>query len=251
MSFSLAVAMMLEIAVMAFFLVGLVVYLVLNPEQTEAMQRLVDRVQNAPNLESMLYLLAPVLKHPLTLAASLLFLSGFVPLIEEFAKSLGVWLVVDRLSSPAQGFALGVLSGAGFGLIESLFASMNPGDTWAVTFTARAFSQTMHILASGLTGMGIAYFRLEKRIFHLVGLFGMAAFIHAVWNAGAVLVAIGGLRITFSAPELDLPGVFLGVVGLASISLMSVTILIGLAVMNRRWRDSSGDAAPPEKTQVS
>ena len=53
------------------------------------------------------------MKNPLTLVVGLVFLSFLVPIIEEIAKSLGVWLVADRLAFPAQGFALGVLAGAG------------------------------------------------------------------------------------------------------------------------------------------
>jgi RsiW-degrading membrane proteinase PrsW (M82 family) len=251
MSLSLAVALTLEVTILAGFLLVFGVYLVLNPEQIGAIERLAGQVQDAPNLESLLYAVAPVIDSPLTLLAALLFLSGFVPLIEESAKSLGVWLVAGRLSSPAQGFAMGVLSGAGFALIESLSASMTPDDTWAMTFAARAFSGLMHVLASGLTGMGIAYARLEKRYARLVGLFVMAALVHSAWNAGAVLTVAGGLRITLANPEIDLPGVLLGLAGLALIFVMAVVMAVGLIVLNARLRDAnpSSPLAQPAPAQ--
>jgi len=245
MSLSLAVALTLEMMVIVLFLLVLGVYLALNPEQMRVIERLAGQVQNAPDMESLLYAVAPVVNHPLTLLAALLFLSGFVPLIEEVSKSLGVWLVSGRLSSPAQGFAMGVLSGAGFALIESLSASMNPDDTWAMTFAARAFSGLMHVLATGLTGMGIAYARLEKRYARLVGLFALGVLIHAVWNAGAVLTVAGGLRITLADPELDLPGVLLGLVGLTAIFVMAAAMAVGLVVVNARLRPASQEAAQP------
>lgn len=242
MSLSLAAALTLEVMVLAGFLLALGVYLALNPEQVDAIERLAGQVQDAPNLESLLYVVAPVVNSPLTLLAALLFLSGFVPLIEESAKSLGVWLVVDRLSSPAQGFAMGVLSGAGFALIESLSASMTPDDAWAMTFAARAFSGLMHVLASGLTGMGIAY-RLEKRYARLVGLFTLGVLAHSAWNAGAVLTAAGGLRIMLADLELDLPGVLLGLAGVAIIFVMAAAMAVGLIVLNARLRDAN--PSPP------
>ncbi|MFZ5819315.1 MAG: PrsW family glutamic-type intramembrane protease [Chloroflexota bacterium] len=245
MSLSLAVALTLEIMVILLFLLVLGVYLAFNPEQVGAIERLAGQVQHAPNLESLLYAFAPVVNHPLTLLAALLFLSGFVPLIEEFSKSLGVWLVSGRLTSPAQGFAMGVLGGAGFALVESLSASMNPDDTWAMTFAARAFSGLMHVLASGLTGMGVAYARLEKRYARLAGLFVLGVLVHAVWNGGAVLTAVGGLRVTLADPEIDLLGVLLGLVGLATIFVMAATMAVGLLVLNARLRPTSQGAAQP------
>lgn len=245
MSLSLAVALTLEIMVILLFLLVLGVYLAFNPEQVGAIERLAGQVQHAPNLESLLYAFAPVVNHPLTLLAALLFLSGFVPLIEEFSKSLGVWLVSGRLTSPAQGFAMGVLGGAGFALVESLSASMNPDDTWAMTFAARAFSGLMHVLASGLTGMGVAYARLEKRYARLAGLFLLGVLVHAVWNGGAVLTAVGGLRVTLADPEIDLLGVLLGLVGLATIFVMAATMAVGLLVLNARLRPTSQGAAQP------
>ncbi len=57
---------------------------------------------------------------------ALLFFSVFAPLVEETAKSLTAWTIFDHLSSPAQGFAIGALSGTGFGMVESLLASVQP-----------------------------------------------------------------------------------------------------------------------------
>lgn len=244
MSLSLAAALTLEVMVLAGFLLVLGVYLALNPEQVDAIERLAGQVQDAPDLESLLYAVAPLLDNPLTLLAALLFLSGFVPLIEEAAKSLGVWLVVERLSSPAQGFAMGVLSGAGFALIESLSAVMAPDDNWAIAFAARSFSGLMHVLACGLTGLGIAYARLERRYARMVGLFVLGSLVHSFWNAGAVLTVAGSLRVTLADPELDLPGVLLGLVGIAIIFVMAAAMAVGLIVLNVRLRDANPSSLP-------
>jgi len=250
LSLNLSVAVILETAVVVFFLLVFAVYLGLNPEKFNAMERFIDQAQRAPDLESILFFLGPVIKQPLTLAAALLFLSGIVPLIEEFSKSLSVWLVVDRLSSPAQGFALGVLSGAAFALVESLFASMNPDDAWAITFFARAFSGLMHALASGLAGLGIAYARLEKNYVRLAWLSALGILIHAAWNAGAVLTVAGSLRAMLAAPNLDAPGLFLGLAGMVLIFALAFVMLVGLVGLNARLQPAAPVQAPKDHGEL-
>ncbi len=245
MSLSLAVAIALEIAVLAIVVIAAAsVTAVVHPAALDDILSLLNKLESATDLESLLSSLAPIIEHPLTLVAALFFLSGFTPLIEEFAKSLGVWLVSGRLSSPAQGFALGALSGAGFALVESLSASLSPDESWAFAFAARAFSGLMHVLAAGLMGLGVAYARLEKRYARLAGLALLAALIHAAWNAGAVLVAIGSLRITLADPEIDLAGTLLGMAGLLLLLFMAASMAVGLLVLNARLARAESRSLP-------
>ena len=158
------------------------------------------QIEQAPDIDRMIYLVGPYLKSPLTLLAALTFLSFLVPIIEESAKTLGVWLVFSRIATPAQGFAIGVLSGAGFALAESLSASLTADGSWAVTLGVRAISGSMHMLASGLAGWGIAYARLEKRYVRMVGMLLLAMFLHSAWNAGAVFSVWGGARTMLAMP---------------------------------------------------
>lgn len=233
MSLSLGVATALEMMLVVIFVIvvaaGLVIF---NPTAIDTVQRLLESVENAPDLDSMLYPLAPVIEHPLTLIMALLFLSGCVPFIEEFAKSLGVWLVSGRLSGPAQGFALGALSGAGFALVESLIAAISPDASWGMAFVARAFSGLMHILAASLTGLGIAYARLERRYLRFTGLFALAILVHGLWNGGTVLTVLGGARIALANPEIDLPGALLGAAGVLIIAGMAALIAAALLMLN-------------------
>lgn len=230
---TIAILLELTLLVMGIFAAAVLVGAV-NPAALDAAQRLAENVQNAPDLDSLLYLLAPVIRHPLTLAAALLFLSIFTPLIEETTKSLGVWLVSGRLSSLRQGFALGMISGAGFALVESLSAVVSPDEMWGMAFVARAFSSLMHILAAGLTGLGIAYARLQRRYLHFLGLFSLGMAVHGVWNGGAALAVLGGLRITLSDPEIDLPGALLVLAGVFVIFVMVTLMAAGLLMLNVR-----------------
>jgi RsiW-degrading membrane proteinase PrsW (M82 family) len=199
-------------------------------------------------MESLVFLLEPLLKNPLTLILMLTLLSGFVPVIEEIFKSLGVWLVIDRLSTPAQGFAMGVLSGAGFALAESLFASVTTDATWAFTLSMRAISGAMHMLTAGLTGWGIAYARLEKRYLRLIGMVLLAMLLHSAWNAGAVLAMAGGVGVLLSTPDFDIFSSLMILAGAGLIFVLVSGVFVAIVVINARLRTTPHPSQMPGKT---
>ena len=162
----------------------------------------------------------------------------------------GIVLVADRLASPAQGFALGLLSGAGFALAESLFATITPDDSWAAALSMRAFSGSMHMLASGLVGWGIAYARLEKRYFRLFGLTVLAMLLHGFWNMGAVLTAAGGLRAMVVMPDVDIPGTIMALGGAGLLFVLIGGTLIALLLLNRKLRTAEPVSSSEEPTSV-
>ena len=230
-------------------LIVFAVYLGLNPEKVFDIERLANQIQQAPDLDNLVFLIGPFLKNPLTLLTALTLLSVFVPIIEEIFKSLGVWLVADRLSTPAQGFALGVLSGAGFALAESLFASVTADDTWALTLTMRAISSAMHMLAAGLVGWGIAYARLEKRYLRLFGMLLLAMLLHGVWNAGAVFSMAGGVGVMLSMPEFDIFSSIMLLGGIGLIFLLVSGMFVALFILNLRLRTSSQSPSFPAEME--
>jgi RsiW-degrading membrane proteinase PrsW (M82 family) len=239
MTLSPALAVIAEGLVIGFGLVMFGGYLALHPEKLSDVERLVNQIQQAPDLDSLLYLVGPLLKNPLTLIIALALLSLFVPIIEETLKSLGVWLVANKLSTPAQGFALGALSGAGFALAESLFASVTADDSWAITLVMRAVSGTMHMLTAGLVGWGIAYARLEKRYVRLFGLALLAMLLHGAWNAGAVLSTVGGVGVMLSTPEFDIFSSILALSGIGLLFLLMSGMFVALFVINARLKSPS------------
>jgi len=228
-----------EILILGIGILILAVFLGINPEKMINIERMINQIDNAPDMESLVYLFGPLINNPLSLLTALMFLSVFVPIIEEIAKSVGILLVADRITSHAQGFALGVLSGAGFALAESLFATLAPDDTWALTLSMRAVSGSMHMLASGLAGWGIAYARLEKRYYLAFGMIFLAMVLHGVWNAGAVLSVAGGLRLMLVMPEIDLLGTFLMIIGVSIIFMLIGGIFATLILSNIKLKASS------------
>jgi hypothetical protein len=229
------------------FLVILVaaVYIGFNPEKMAEIERLVNQIERAPDLDTLIYQVGPLLKNPLTLFVGLAFLSFLVPIIEETTKSLGVWLVANRIQSPAQGFALGALSGAGFALAESLSASLSADETWALTLSMRAISGSMHMLASGLVGWGIAWASLEKRYFRFIGMMLLAILLHAVWNAGAVFSFWGGLRVMLAMPGVDVLGSILAAGGMGLLFFLMAGMFAAFFILNQRFRTNATVPSSP------
>src|ERR1700690_4511872 len=156
-------AILIELMLVIVGLLVVAAYLGLHPELLAAARQITDQITNASNIDTVLNAVEPWLNNPLAFLLALLFFSGFAPVIEETAKSLAVWTVFDRLDSPAQGVVIGALSGAGFGLVESLLASATPDSSWGATLLVRGGSTMMHIMTASLTGWGIASFHSGNR----------------------------------------------------------------------------------------
>jgi len=236
LTFSPFLAIIAELIVMAFGLILIGFFMGFRPGMIADLQRLATQIDQAPDMDVLLTQLGPSLNNPLALIGALTLLSFFVPIIEETCKSLGIWAVADRLVSPAQGFAMGVLSGAGFALAESLFGSITPDSAWAVTLAMRAVSGSMHMLASGLVGWGIASARLEKRYFKLAGATLLAMFLHGAWNAGAVFTVAGGLRFMLAASGFDVIGTLLMLAGIGLLFTLIAAVVVALFMINAKLR---------------
>ncbi len=219
------------------FLLG--IYISLHPDLLSTFRQISSQLSNSrDNLDQIMNLVGPWLLNPLALLFGLLIFSVITPLIEEPAKSLTVWLVFDRLDSPRAGFAMGALSGAGFGLLESLLASASPDGSWSSTLLIRGGSTMMHIMAASITGWGIASFRINKKFKHLVGGYLSALALHSTWNACVVLIVGGGLRLVVGNDLRDVPGILMALVGVAGLLALCLLIPIALGMVNWRFRSS-------------
>jgi hypothetical protein len=234
-----ALSIVAELVLVLFIVVIIGIFLGINPENLESFQRLLEQIQDAPDLDGLMFLIQPVARNPWTLVIGLVVLSVFVPFLEETFKSIGVWLVFDKLETSVQGFALGAVSGAAFALLESLGASITPDPTWWVGLSMRAVSGMMHILAAGVVGWGIAKARIEKRFLGMIGFYLLGMSIHSLWNTGAVLSIIGGLRLTISFENIDVFGAMIMIVGVCILFFMLVAMLGTMIFLNRKLARSA------------
>ena len=154
MAGSTLAAMLLEYLLVGMGVLAAGVLAAANPEWRTVIVQLKDQITNAGDVQALLTALAPYLTNPLVFLLILAFAAVLAPLIEEALKPAAVWLVGKRLRSPAEGFALGALCGAGFALLEGMMAASGATGMIGFGLAARAASSLMHITASGLMGWG-------------------------------------------------------------------------------------------------
>ncbi len=212
-----------------------------SPNQLNELSRLIERLQTVNvNPDQLLPILQPYLKNPLIVFGVLVFMAGIVPMLEEALKPVGVWLLLRHRLTEAEGFTAGLLSGAGFALVESLGYTSNGGQGWVSSVLLRAPTALMHILACGLTGWGITKAVSQHRIRWLLAGYGSAVAIHGLWN-GLTLTAAG---IALLYPDQTSAQTWAGL-ALLGLFILFGFVLILLIRINRRLRQQAAHAIIP------
>jgi hypothetical protein len=159
------------------------------------LNNLIFRLQTVgPNQEAILRILLPLLSHPGILFVGFALISVIIPLIEETFKPIGVWFLVGQKLTPAQGFAFGILSGAGFGLFENLGNTSGSGEAWVLVASTRISTLLLHCLTAGLVGWALTSAWSQRKYLRLGITFTSAVVLHGLWNGLAVLSSISGLE---------------------------------------------------------
>jgi hypothetical protein len=246
---SLAAVFEIVLLLMAVATAG--VYLIANPEQVVTLQRLVFRLSLVGSPEEALPVLGPMLTSPIALLLALAAVAVAAPVMEEFAKSVPLWAMHDRIRTGAQGFWAGALSGAGFALFEGIMVSSDAGAGLAFILVLRAGSSLMHIFASGLAGWGIGGFRGTGKVTRLLTGYIAAMGVHALWNAVVVAIGYGGIRTTYGTVQPDLFGLGLSIVGTAMLVGMIVALPVALVGINLRLRTTEGPSPAEASSEAS
>jgi RsiW-degrading membrane proteinase PrsW (M82 family) len=238
MAGSTVLAVLAEYAVIGLAALAFGILAIAHPEWMTIARQLQEQVTGAGDMQSMLTILAPYLTNPLVILAVLAFASGIGPLIEEAAKPAAIWLLGRQLRSPAEGFALGALCGAGFALLEGLMAASGATTMLGFGLAARAASSLMHITASGLVGWGIASARLERRPGRFVIAYLLAVSLHGLWNGSVVVAVFGALRLTLRLQAFtpDLLGSLAVLAGMGMLALLLAALLVALPLLSARLR---------------
>ena len=226
---------MLEIAVVIIIFFVIIAYIITQPELASEVQRLSQQIiLLGPESEATRDLLSPFLTKPGVIITTLVYIAILVPALEEIFKPLGVWLLAGKLESPAQGFTLGALSGAGYALIETIGVSSQTGE-WASLLFSRIGTGLLHITTSALMGAAIVLAWRERRYLRLIGTYFLAVTLHGLWNTFAMLFTFSGLA--------ELLGQQDGLSTLQPIMIIAMSILaIGLfailVLSNRKMRNA-------------
>jgi len=167
-----------------------------DPVLERELMALIDQVrQSGQDLETILELLRPYILQPTVIFWALAIFGGIVPIIEETLKPLALWGLAGREISPQEGFVGGLLSGAGFALMENIlyFTTAIVAEDWLFMAIGRAGTGVLHMLASGMVGWGLASAWRDKKWF-FQALLTLGAFIfHGLWNALALATSIGSI----------------------------------------------------------
>ncbi|GAA5343149.1 MAG: hypothetical protein canaca05_06480 [Anaerolineaceae bacterium] len=210
LSFTTYFILILEAVLFFAVVVGVLAALARDPQMMEALENLLPLLQGA-NLapEELVELLAPLLSTPPIFISILLLVALVIPMIEEAFKTLGVWLLKGRGISPAEGFVAGMVSGAGFALVEGLLNSAAMASSasadWLGFVIGRLGGTLLHIFNGGLLGWAMANAWQGKKPAKVVGIYFLTVLLHGIWNGLAILelspqvIASGNLTYIFLA----------------------------------------------------
>lgn len=232
--------MVVEIIVFLVLLIGFAVWASTQPAVLETLESLAERMADSPtDPDSVMRLLAPYLQNPWLILGILSVTSVLVPFIEEFFKPLAIWLFAGRQLTPAEGFVAGVLCGAGFALVESLFYLSNPvGDGWALLAAGRAGTILLHITTTALVGWAMASAWRDGNYLRLGLSYLLAVGLHGLWNGLAVL---SGLAVATENTPAYMR--FLGDAAPFGIAALGLLLIVFLWWNNRRLQ--SNPNVPP------
>ena len=239
------------VLLLGIIIIGLIVLAIQQPALFQEIVNLGRIIKQETNQEVILKLLAPYISNTTVIAIALGYIALIIPMIEELLKPLAVWIFAKKIESPAQGFSMGLLSGAAFALIESLNASGDGTSNWPIIVSIRAGTSLLHMTASGLVGWGIVSAFREKRIMRFFAAYFSAVVIHGIWNACAIGAGLSAVGESIGRPEwlFNFIPAMLGGMFVIGIGMFAVLI-----ASNRKLRSSPspypspggrGDSLPP------
>ncbi len=114
------------------------------------------------------------------LLAIILVVSVVAPFVEEGLKPLGAVIIMRRLRTPAQAFLVGMASGVGFAIVETVgnYVGQAQAD-WAAVAIERSTSSLLHGVGAGMGALGW-YYLINGKGVPLRWLRGFGALLYAV-----------------------------------------------------------------------
>jgi hypothetical protein len=241
-----------ELAIGLVLLIGVVAYVLITPGLADEMLRLSAQLQYITDPDKALNLLTPYLADPRVLFLTLGYIALLVPFLEELFKPIGVWIFSRQIKTPAEGFVLGALSGAAYGMIESLGVSSVSGADWVGLIATRAGTGLLHVTTSGLMGWAIISAVQEKKYLRFLLAYFGAILLHGTWNGMTVLVSFSSLGTGLQNNDLSA----LTVPAIGALVMLAGGLFILLLQINRRLHPAPvteptpgpESAIPPEES---
>ncbi len=178
-----------------------------------------------------------VIASPVILTVLAVTLAVITPFIEELTKTviiglLGIW----RRPCLTKAFLWGAVGGLGFAIVENVSNGANglgEGLGWLGGMGMRAAATGMHMLTSGILGLGWGFFWRKRRWVLPLAYFAAVVF-HGLWNFNAV-ATIGGAAIGMTNSAFGFLIALIGAGMLAIMALLAPLALLGLPALLRAY----------------
>ncbi len=246
---TLPVVIIVELVVLGIGLVMASIWMVQQPEFAPFLQQIEQGLFfNSFDPQNLAIDWMSLLQRPGVIGAILMAAALVVPLIEELLKPLGVWVLKNRGLTPAGGFVAGMVGGATFALLESLFAlSAISGDEWLYTVVGRVGTGLLHLTLTGFNGWALAASWRDGRYMRIGITYVLTVLVHGAWNLFAMLMGLNMLgdelqlsvnpTLTASAPWI--------------LSALALAMLVALFLMNRHLRRAQTPVSAPPPLPVT
>ena len=241
---TLPVVMVVELIILGIGLLLAEVWIVQQPEFAPLLRQLEQAFANGSfDLQDFSFDWLPLLQKPGVIIAIVIGASLVVPLIEELLKPLGVWALIKREITPAGGFIAGMICGASFALLESLFSlSAVSGEDWLFTVAGRAGTGLLHLTLSGFNGWALASSWKDAKNARVGLTYIITVLVHGAWNLFAMAM---GFSMVGEELQLDVDPA-LSASAPWVLGALALVMLVGLIVMNLRLRRAA--VVPPVVT---
>ncbi|MGB4596268.1 MAG: PrsW family glutamic-type intramembrane protease [Anaerolineaceae bacterium] len=196
--FTIWFIMFLEIMVLVIVGIILLIGLINKPELIQQLNTLANLIETQSDPSQVLQTLQGMVSTPTLFGLAFLIVVVIMPIIEELFKTLGVWILAGRNLSPQEGWVAGLMSGAGFALVEGLFYSVQmvtlpDSFSWVVAVVGRTGGSLLHTFCGGLIGWALAKTWKDRKVWRVVGMFVVVILIHGFWNGLALIPTISTL----------------------------------------------------------
>jgi len=192
LSFTTYFILILEAVLIFAVVIGVLMALAHNPQVMKTLESLLPLLEGtALTPEELVELFTPLLSLPPILSGILVLVAVVIPMIEEAFKTLGVWLLKGRGITPAEGYIAGMVSGAGFALIEGLLnsaaAAGSASADWLIFVFGRFGGTLVHIFNGGLLGWTMVRHWQDKEHTKVWRTYLLTVVLHGIWNGIAIL----------------------------------------------------------------
>ncbi len=170
------------------------------------------------------------------------------PLVEEAVKPLAVVVLIGRVRSAAEAFALGLACGIGFDLIETTGYISSGYQDWLNVALIRTGSGLLHGFGAAMVALGWYYLTRpgEHRVLKALGCWLYAVAQHALWNGSWGLMLLPAPVGSFFNSNAIIGSVQLPYYEIVNI-VEVVLMLVFFIYMTGRLRTKAPPAPPPSE----